>query len=50
MNPWLMESLQGYGRGEFYEVLSQWEYSFYVLHDIASVVDVNIMGDPETFR
>jgi putative alpha-1,2-mannosidase len=47
MNPWLMESLQGYNRGEFYKV-SLWEYSFYVPHDMASVGD--IMGGPETFR
>jgi putative alpha-1,2-mannosidase len=47
MNPWLMESLQGYGGGEFYEA-SSWEYSFYVSHDMASVGDV--MGGPEIFR
>ncbi|KAF7335658.1 Glycoside hydrolase family 92 protein [Mycena venus] len=36
----------GYGGGEFYEA-SSWEYSFYVPHDMASLVEV--MGGPETF-
>ncbi|KAJ7352022.1 alpha-1,2-mannosidase, putative subfamily [Mycena albidolilacea] len=40
------ECFGGYGGGEFYEA-SSWEYSFYVPHDMASVVDV--MGGPETF-
>ncbi|KAJ7790576.1 alpha-1,2-mannosidase, putative subfamily [Mycena olivaceomarginata] len=36
----------GWGGGEFYEA-SSWEYSFYVPHDMASLVKV--MGGPETF-
>ncbi|KAJ7434811.1 glycosyl hydrolase family 92-domain-containing protein [Mycena galericulata] len=36
----------GFGGGEFYEA-SSWEYSFYVPHDMASVV--HAMGGPETF-
>ncbi|KAK7055753.1 glycoside hydrolase family 92 protein [Favolaschia claudopus] len=36
----------GYGGGEFYEA-SSWEYSFYVPHDMATLVD--IMGGPKTF-
>ncbi|KAF8173185.1 glycosyl hydrolase family 92-domain-containing protein [Mycena galopus ATCC 62051] len=36
----------GSGGGEFYEA-SSWEYSFYVPHDMASLVEV--MGGPETF-
>ncbi|KAJ7501711.1 alpha-1,2-mannosidase, putative subfamily [Mycena galericulata] len=36
----------GFGGGEFYEA-SSWEYSFYVPHDMASVV--HAMGGPDTF-
>ncbi|KAJ7438621.1 alpha-1,2-mannosidase, putative subfamily [Mycena galericulata] len=36
----------GFGGGEFYEA-SSWEYSFYVPHDMASLV--HAMGGPETF-
>ncbi|KAJ6464738.1 glycosyl hydrolase family 92-domain-containing protein [Mycena vitilis] len=36
----------GGGGGEFYEA-SSWEYSFYVPHDMAALVEV--MGGPETF-
>ncbi|KAJ6496068.1 alpha-1,2-mannosidase, putative subfamily [Mycena sanguinolenta] len=36
----------GNGGGEFYEA-SSWEYSFYVPHDMASLIEV--MGGPETF-
>jgi putative alpha-1,2-mannosidase len=38
---------QGGGGGEFYEA-SSWEYSFYVPHDMASLIQA--MGGPETFR